>query len=282
MYAKRERLAAQDGLSNNTTTALHRQSTSPVTQIYTGRTPSICKPGCQYVHPMRLAPRAYTHPPNQSCQTPVLGSEGSQKGQSAGSNSPTQSRADLYCPSMWSCSGQTPRLSLQIHDGSPMMSPGASQTNVTSRSSFGYSQENGSTLDTTSPVSRSSLDFVFRSKTRASPDPVARAATVRAARQAFEEREAAKTWRFKAQQIKFEEKQTKQRRKQVGRMGSIDGNVTQTSREDEVHEKPKSSPSQSEPRTGIWKSQPGNTWVLFLTWLRTRIFKIRRKIQKLA
>ncbi|PYI04467.1 hypothetical protein BO78DRAFT_462585 [Aspergillus sclerotiicarbonarius CBS 121057] len=254
-------------MSRKNSSALHRQSTSAMSQVSTASSPGMSKPGSQYVHPMRLAPRAYTPPLNQSCQTSVLGSDDSPKDLSAGSNSPMH---------------KTPRLSLQTHDSSSTRSPGVSQTNITGRSSFGYSRDNGSTLDTTSPVSRSSLDFVFRSKTRTSMDPVARAATVQAARQAFEEKEAAKTWRFEAQQMKAEEKQTKQREKQHWRTRATDDDTTWTDRENEVPEKPQLPTPMSESGPDTWKSQPKNTWVLFLTWLRTRIFKLRRRIGKLA
>ncbi|RAL04382.1 uncharacterized protein BO80DRAFT_347892 [Aspergillus ibericus CBS 121593] len=252
-----------------------------MSQVSTASTPGISKPGSQYVHPMRLAPRAYTPPLNQSCQASVFGSEDSPRDLSAGSNSSTQLGSEVFYTSVRANSSKTPRLSLQTHDSSSTRSPGVSQTNITGRSSFGYSRDNGSTLDTTSPVSRSSLDFVFRSKTRTSMDPVARAATVQAARQAFEEKEAAKTWRFEAQQMKAEEKQTKQREKQHWRARTTDDDSTWTDRENEVPEKPQLPPiSDSGPNT--WKSQPKNTWVLFLTWLRTRIFKLRRRIGKLA
>ncbi|PYH88733.1 hypothetical protein BO71DRAFT_364832 [Aspergillus ellipticus CBS 707.79] len=257
IYTKYERPSARSEEFNNatsrsTSTAFHIQSTSPVSQSSTPSSSSICKPGSQYVHPMRLAPRAYTPPLNQSCQTSILGSDSSIKDQSTGGNSPMSSGSDAYHPS-----------------------PEVSQT---SRSSFGYSRDNGSTLDTTSPVSRSSLDFIFRSKTRTSMDPVARAATVQAARQAFEEKEAAKTWRFEAQQMKTEVKQTKQRERQEGRTRFIHDKITQTSQKEEVHEKPQPSSPQLEP--GTWK--PKNTWVLCLTWLRTRVFKVRRRFRKLA
>ncbi|OOF91055.1 hypothetical protein ASPCADRAFT_400473 [Aspergillus carbonarius ITEM 5010] len=253
-----------------------------MSQLSTASSPGKSKPGSQYVHPMRLAPRAYTPPLNQSCQASVLGSDDSPKDFSAGSNSPMQLGPEVFYPSVRANSSKTPRLSLQTHDSSSTRSPGVSQTNITSRSSFGYSRENASTLDTTSPVSRSSLDFVFRSKTRTSMDPVARAATVQAARQAFEEKEAAKTWRFEAQQMKAEEKQSKQREKQHWRTRTTDDDTTWTDHGNEIPEKPKLSTPMSESGPDTWKSQPKNTWVLFLTWLRTRIFKLRRRIEKIV
>ncbi|PYH30755.1 uncharacterized protein BO87DRAFT_316644 [Aspergillus neoniger CBS 115656] len=253
--------------SGKSPSAFYRQSTSAMSQASTASSSAMNKPGSQYVHPMRLAPRAYTPPLNQSCQASILESDDSPKDPFAGSNSPTH---------------KTPRLSLQTHDSSSTRSPGVSQTNITGRSSFGYSRDNGSTLDTTSPVSRSSLDFVFRSKTRTSMDPIARAATVQAARQAFEEKEAAKTWRFEAQQMKAEEKQTKQRGKQHLQTRFTGDDVDLEDGQKEVSDKPQPSTSQSESCPETWRSQPKNTWVLFLTWLRTRIFKLRRRIRRLA
>lgn len=244
---------------------LHRRSTSGTSQLSTASSSSMGKPGSQYVHPMRRAPRAYTPPLLTQSQTSYF--EGH----------PHQEDSEYANDSV--SSGPKPRLSLHFPDTT--FTPGASQTNVTGRASFGYSRENASTLDTTSPASRSSLDFVFRSRTRTSMDPVSRAATIQAARQAFEEKEAAKNRKFEEQRIKAEERQTKRKERQSHR----------TSIKDDIREKswgldpddnhgPRWTTEQSTP--GGWKSQSKSTWMLFLTWLRTRIFKFRRKVRSLS
>ncbi|CAI7639023.1 unnamed protein product [Penicillium glandicola] len=226
------------------------------------------KPGSQYVHPMRQTPRAYTPPLGQSYEESSHDSEELDE-------SPDSEPASLQ-ETRTSSSGPTlPRLSLQIQDDSFTRLPGISQTNVTSRPSFGYSRE---TDGTASPMSRTSLDFVFRSRTRTSTDPISRAATVQAARQAFEDKEAAKNRRLEKQQIKAEERGSRRRLK---RHMSEDHESPVQSRE-EISEKPRGSTAhESEERSASWKSQSKSTWVLFMTWLRTRVFKLRRKIKKL-
>ncbi|RAL07543.1 uncharacterized protein BO97DRAFT_438318 [Aspergillus homomorphus CBS 101889] len=230
--------------------------------------------------PVRLVSRVHTSPLNQSSQSSIPGSSDSLGEEFTDGDLLTQPGLECSHSSVHSSSKQGVRLSLHIHDGSFTRSPAVSQTNISGRTSFGYSRENGSTLDTTSPVSRSSLDFVFRSKTRSSMDPIARAATVQAARQAFEEKEAAKTWRFEAQQLKAERKQNRQKERHW-RNGLDEDDVESTNKEKPAPEvlQPSESPS-SQP--GGWKSQSKNTWVLFLTWLRTRVFKLRRKIRRIA
>jgi hypothetical protein len=175
---------------------------------------------------------------------------------------------------------------LQIEgDSFAQGNPNLSQTNVASRPSFGYSRDNGSTLDTASPISRSSLDFVFRSRTRTSTDPVSRAATIQAARQAFEEKEAAKTRRLEEQQTKAEEKQTWRRvkRKQSeGPASPVVQSREKLSEKSAQSKEPKRPEVRDQHSSTSWKSQSKSTWVLFMTWLRTRVFKIRRKLRKLS
>ncbi|RAK75379.1 uncharacterized protein BO72DRAFT_460493 [Aspergillus fijiensis CBS 313.89] len=230
-------------------------------------------------NPVPLVSHVHTPSQIQSFQMSMLGSSASLGEESTDSDSLTQHGPGISHSSMHTSSKQALRLSLHIQDGSMPRSPAISQTNITGRTSFGYSRENGSTLDTTSPVSRSSLDFVFRSKTRGSMDPLARAATVQAARQAFEEKEAAKTWRIEAQQMKAEKKQT--RHKERHRRTGIDQvDVESTNNEKPAPETLQPSDSPGSHPTG-WKSQSKNTWVLFLTWLRTRVFKLRRRIKRI-
>ncbi|CEJ55220.1 hypothetical protein PMG11_01489 [Penicillium brasilianum] len=266
------------------TSGMHHRSTSGTSQFSTATGSSGGKPGSQYVYPMRPTPRAYTPPLSQSYQTSANESDdledGSPETQAnilSGSEPPRTTRAS---------SGPIPRLSLQIDDDSFTRLPGISQTNVSGRPSFGYSRDNGSTVDTASPISRPSLDFVFRSRTRTSTDPVSRAATIQAARQAFEEKEAAKARRLEKQQIKAEERLT---RRLVKRTTSEGQNSPPTqSREDfsekkEDHESPiRAAQTHGEEPSTSWKSQSKSTWVLFMTWLRTRVFKFRRRIRKMS
>ena len=256
----------------------HR-STSGISQKSTNRSPNMSKPVSQHVHPMRQVPDVHT-PMGQSYQTSPVESDDSENSFEGGSEN--QPNPDTF---QHSVRAQPPRLSLQIHDGSFTPLPGISQTNVAGRSSFGYARDNGSALDTPSPISRSSLDFVFRSKSRATVDPMSRAATVQAARQAFEEKEEAKSRKFEQQQMKEEEKQTRRKEKQHWRT-SIKDDEIHSSMPEEISEKPnttgtshKTPTSQPQPTSTSWTSRSKNTWMLFMTWLRTRVFKLRRRIR---
>lgn len=238
-------------------------------------------PESQHIYRPRQPPRAYTSisQPHQVSHAESDDSEDSESG--------TQRRSDPFQPS---AHAKAPRLSLQINDGSFTPLNGISETNVTGRSSFGYARENGSALDTPSPMSRSSLDFVFRSKTRTSIDPVSRAATVQAARQAFEEKEEAKTRKFEEQQMKVEEKQTRRKEKHHWRTSMRDEELQlptpeklpeKPSRNNRPHETTAPQPSASQSTFKTWKSRSKNTWMLFIIWLRTRVFKLRRRMRQL-
>ncbi|EAW10865.1 uncharacterized protein ACLA_064970 [Aspergillus clavatus NRRL 1] len=253
-------------------------------------TTSTDKPGLHSSQSMRQAPGVYTNQLSQSSQASVIESDSSEEKDSTNPASSTRSTGDPFHSWGRSSSTQTPRLSLQMHDSSFTRLPGISQTNLTGRSSFGYARENGSSIDAASPVSRSSLDFVFRSRTRTSMDPISRAATIQAARQAFEEKEAAKTRKFEEQQLRAEERQMKRKERQNPRppvKGEESQGRTSTdvlSEKPSAVEEPDYSPSISQPRSnsGSWKSQSRNSWMLFLTWLRTRIFKMRRRMRSLG
>ncbi|KAL4784481.1 hypothetical protein BJX76DRAFT_217161 [Aspergillus varians] len=291
IYTSYERDSVQTDLYTNfparrKLSNLHRRSMSGTSQLSTASSSSMSKPGSQYVHPMRRTPRAYT-PPSvpHSCQNSYFESDGSQKGEVTEGDLLAPSTSEINDHYVHASSVPKPRLSLHLPDSSFNQLPGASQTNVTGRTSFGYSRDNGSTLDTTSPTSRSSLDFVFRSRTRTSMDPVSRAATVQAARQAFEEKEAAKNRKFEEQRMKAEEKQTKRKENQGHQASIRDGDIQEkgwgkdTSNSYSSRDAPTTQPS---PDSENWKSQSKSTWMLFLTWLRTRIFKVGRKVRSLS
>ncbi|CAG8947328.1 unnamed protein product [Penicillium salamii] len=267
MNFERERGGSVTGVTyKRTPTGLHNRSTSGTSQFSNGSGSSGGKPGSQYVHPMRQTPRAYTPPLGQSYQDSNESDDLDE--------SPESEPADL--PESYSSSQAPPRLSLQIQDDSLTRLPSISQTNVTSRPSFSYSRDMDST---TSPMSRNSLDFVFRSRTRTSTDPISRAATVQAARQAFEDKEAEKSLRLEKQQIKAEERGSRRRLKRHTSSNAPESPVMQSS--EDISEKPRRSTiHESEEHSASWKSQSKSTWVLFMTWLRTRIFKLKRKIRK--
>lgn len=266
---------------------LHNRSTSGTSQFSTTTGSSAGKPGAQFVNPMRPTPKVHTPSLSQSHQTSINDSDGLED-EELEPEPKGQPTPEPYRPVRVS-SGPVPRLSLQIEDDSFTHLPGISQTNVAGRPSFGYSRDNGSTLDTASPSSRNSLDFMFRSRTRTSTDPISRAATIQAARQAFEEKEAAKTRRFEKQQTKAEERQTRRRVKRTpsSPFGGPDSSAAQST--EEISEKPTKSKDSRHAHADLrdqpsesWKSQSKSTWVLFMTWLRTRVFKFRRRLRKMS
>ncbi|KAE8348561.1 hypothetical protein BDV28DRAFT_143198 [Aspergillus coremiiformis] len=270
--------------------SLTHRSTSGTSQHSLASSSSMNKPGSQNLQQLHQATCSYTPTSSQSYQTSIFESDGSGKPDFVEGDLLGRSGSDTFYPSVLASSGQAPRLSLQMHDNSFTRLPGISQTNITCRSSFGYSRDNGSTLDTASPISRSSLDFVFRARTRTSTDPISRAATVQAARQAFEEKEAAKTRRFEELQMKAAEKQMRRKDKQHWRASLRDeeaptpvwAKVPQETLDLPGASDPISPISQPGPNSGSWKSQSKSKWMLFLTWLRTRIFKLRGRIRNLG
>lgn len=265
-----------------TASGVHHRSTSGASQFSMATGSSGSRRGSQYVCPMRPTQRVYTPSLSQSYQTSIHDSD-ERESDSQGAGSRIFDGLEVQQPAR-TASGPFPLLSSQIEDNSFTHLPDSSQTNIASRSSFHHSRDNGSTLDTASPISRSSLDFVFRSRTRTSTDPISRAATIQAARQAFEEREAAKARRLEKQQIKAEERQTRRR----GKRDHNDGQQPTAAHPSGVSEKPPTTKGVQRPQghdqqpSASWKSQSKNTWMLFMTWLRTRVFKIRRKLRNLT
>lgn len=240
----------------------------------------------QHIQRPTQAPRAYT----SISQSQFGDTDDSEDSDPAESEPVVPRRSNTFHSSTRT---QAPRLSLQINDGTSVPLHGISQTTATGRSSFGYARDNGSALDTPSPtpMSRSSLDFVFRSKPRTSVDPMSRAATVQAARQAFEEKEEAKTRKFEQQQMKAEEKQTRRKEKHNWRTSMRDEELRSSTPEilaekPSVKDKPDPStvpPEPAQPATfKTWKSRSKNTWMLFIIWLRTRVFKLRRKVRNVS
>ena len=131
-----------------TPSGLHNRSTSGTSQFSTGTTSSGSRRGSQYVHPLRPTPRAYTPPLSQSYQT--SGNESEAENESPEVESRTLASLETHRPTR-AASGPVPRLSLQIESDVLIQGiPNLSQTNVAGRPSFGYSRDNGSTLDTAS------------------------------------------------------------------------------------------------------------------------------------
>lgn len=306
--------------ARRTASGLHDRSLSGFPQSPTVNSSTLSKRNSTNAHPMRQEPSAYTPPLSRSYQTSSdesddIGNEGPSLPERESS---TLAHSDSIHPI------RPPRLSLQTHDIPFTKSTGLPQSSVTSRHSFGYSRDpDSSAVDSPSPISRASLDFVFRPKQRVATDPISRAATVQAARKAFDEKEAAKAQKLEKHQMKSEERHMRRKEKQQWWRSSADNQSEKTDVENNTDlgsnasersispeapgNSPGHSPSQHSPgpigggdddddddgnnsappplppqtRTGSWKSQSKNTWMLFMTWLRTRLFKLRRRLRKL-
>ncbi|KAJ6015765.1 hypothetical protein N7540_010356 [Penicillium herquei] len=280
MERDRRRSESLTGASYRRTSGVHHRSISGASQFSTGTGSSGGRSGSQYVYPMRPTPKVYTPPLSESYQNSGNDSDELEDDGLESDSKALPTETNRY---VRASSGPVPRASLQIEDESFTRLPGASQTNISGRPSFGYSRDNGSTYEHNS-IGRNSLDIVFRSRTRNSTDPITRAATVQAARQAFEEKEAAKTRRIEKQQLKAEERQT---RRHLKRQASEGPEIPTLHASEEISEKPKppgAKPANSgqQNQSASWKSQSKSTWVLFMTWLRTRVFKFRRKLRKMT
>lgn len=286
----------------------HHRSVSGASQYSVSTTSSTNRPGFQHVHPMRKTPSCYTPPLSQSYHNSESEPSADTDESSSDTAYPRHSSLDLIRESVSSTDTafQRPQLSILTRDNSLPKFTESSQNSIIGRRSFGHARDSSSALEAISPLSRSSLDFGFRSKTRTNtdPDPISRAATVQAARQAFEEKEAAKNRKYEKQQLKAQEKEQRRKEKKLlQRYQDADNLADATGSEAPVSEKsseeePRTSdidprepsaeqgrPAITSPTTGKsklhpWKTKTRNTWVLFLTWLRTRLFKLTRKLRR--
>ncbi|KAK2744019.1 hypothetical protein FQN57_004472 [Myotisia sp. PD_48] len=194
----------------------HRRSTSGVSQLSTSST---TRPGGQYVHPMRQTPRSYTPPlgrSNQNSATASMYSEG--QGYLGEHEDLTQRNKEPRNRSSLNLNRE-PKGSIHFQAEPSPYQPVYPPTTI-GTSSFSRVFDNGNGRDAISHIPRSSLEFPFRSKSRSSTtDPAARAAAVQAARQAFEEKEAAKLRKLEEQTLKAQDKELRrrERREQTGR-----------------------------------------------------------------
>jgi hypothetical protein len=268
----------------------HHRSTSGTSQFSTATTSSGHKPGSQYVHPMRQTPRPYTPPAS------IIGSEYSGEPARVASESEHSQAPALGERTTSFNSSQTPQSGLRLHTGSLTRLATTSQTNLAGTpTSFRGAADAMSMADTISPISRSSIDRGFRMRGRTNTDPVTRAASIQAARRAFEEKEAAKTRKIEKQQLKALDRETRKRDKQDEHIHRSESREN-TKYDDLATNEPADSirgidygtlPSEEKTDPEYPATKPGlgprvkgtkSTWVLFLTWLRTRIFKLKRKV----
>ena len=280
--------------SRTTTSTVHNRSTSGGTQYSVTTVPT------QYVHPMRQVPRPYTPPLGISNQHSGAGSDsGARDAVRIDGRPPTPGGRERYT-NRSSSVGTEPRRSFNFTNDSLSLFPTASYTNVTgTASTHSRTMDNTSYFETVSPISRNSLEFPFRSKSRTSTstDPMTRAAAVQAARQAFEDRELAKARKLeKAQDKELRRRERKELEQQQPRQRCahlVDfsfreprGNNSErlSHSEDSGHRSRDlhrdTGFGSNEKSEGYKIRSPKSAWLLFLTWLRTRIFKMGRRIKK--
>lgn len=301
--------------SRTVSSTTHNGSTNGGTQYSATAAPT------QYVHPMRQVPRPYTPPVGAPNQNSAVGSDQVDEIDAVKTDGrpPTPSGRDWHT-NRSSSVGTEPRRSFNFHFANDSISlfPTTSHTNVA-----GTGSTHSRTVDSMSyleTIPRSSLEFPFRSKSRTSTstDPVARAAAVQAARQAFEDREAAKARKLEKAQDKGlyrrerkeqdqqqhpqqEPQQPRQRcaylvdfsfRDPRGNNNNNNNHGEKNSRSEDSGRRSRDrsrdlyrdqtygSSSGGEKNEGYKIRNAKSAWLLFLTWLRTRIFKMGKKIKK--
>ncbi|KAI9754757.1 MAG: hypothetical protein M1835_000867 [Candelina submexicana] len=287
----------------------HNRSTSATSQFSTATSGSNQRPGGHYIHPMRQTPRPYTPPIAQSYATSFIGSEYSGEATSEEAHHLRQAARETprHTPTTSASYQAPPSLRIQTNTSWTRLLHG-SQTNLSSTpSSVRPRVEAMSATDTVSPISRSSMDTGFRKRSRSNTDPASRAASIQAARQAFTEKESAKARKAQQEELRVIERQRK--REERGRKKS-DAPSRLNVINDGLNEKGESMagkeyahlnpvPSHNIPvrvsdvtdtpaapvrsnTTAATKGAARNRWIGFLTWLRTKIFRLGKKVAKPA
>ncbi|KZF21969.1 hypothetical protein L228DRAFT_268475 [Xylona heveae TC161] len=281
----------------------HQRSSSGTSQFSSQTASSARRPSGQYIHPMRQTPRPYTPSLGHSHSTSIMSSE------------PPEEEADVIYETA------APRRSLSIGGSAPVQRPPLRvQTSMNSVPRIGHGSQTSllnspysirartdtlRSVDTASPSTRSSLDRGFRIRTREPLDPASRAASIRAARQAFSEKEEAKARKAEEDEYKAacrehrkrEKQEEGERRKSESR--EFRARRTSSSLNEKIDSLPGRefaglTPVQSRdippPTPNVYVDAAGpasnittkraikSKWMGFWTWLRTRVFKIGRKV----
>ncbi|KAI9817648.1 MAG: hypothetical protein M1832_004652, partial [Thelocarpon impressellum] len=200
--------------------ASHIRSASGASQFSTTTTAS---GGRQYVHPMRQTPRPYTPPIAQSYQSSALGSDLSADGAGPGSDEEERLRrilrdASHRGPRPRSPPSRPPRIQTDLSSAG-LLDGSRSQTSLAGTPPSARARADAlSPADTASRTSRGSMEGRYGKRSRTISDPVAvRAAEVRAARQAFNDREAAKARKAELDELRAREREARRRSRPRGR-----------------------------------------------------------------
>ncbi|OCL08164.1 hypothetical protein AOQ84DRAFT_364364 [Glonium stellatum] len=288
----------------------HHRSTSNTSQFSTSS--SLQRPTVPYMHPMRQTPRPYTPPISKSSPASIIGSD-AEEADDILSDEELRYRQHMFDPARRSGSiSSTPGASapLRIHtSGSSTRLGSYSQTSLPITSPPTHARDTLKSVDTTtSPSSRTSFDkaFGFIRGGRDSPvDPASRAASIRAARQAYQEKEAAKERKAEKEAMKQADRDIRKKTKQDERLR----------RKSDAQEKRSRSVSNEKMTTPIpgreysnytpahsrslparvatvdpnkeMRTTPQVTtrraaksrWLAFVTWFRTRLLRFGKKLR---
>lgn len=290
--------------------AYHNRTTSGTSEYSNTTTSSHHRPGAPYVHPMRQTPRPYTPPLAHSYQNSVLDSEYSAEGTILTIDEEQNLRQIVRDASYRGAGASAPtpipkQPPLRIQTGSSVHLAGSSQSNLAGTPSSIRPRANTmSPVDTMSPISRSSLEGAFRLRSRVETDPASREASIRAARQAFSEKEAAKAQKAEKEELRVLQRENRKREKREdSHRRKEEGTDRTRAKSRSLNEKQAAVPALvysdmppasnlenaassvgDQPRARRRTRNPSVTntaksrWVLFLTWLRTRIFKLGKKV----
>ncbi|KAI9871173.1 MAG: hypothetical protein M1830_003233 [Pleopsidium flavum] len=256
---------------------------------------------------MRQTPRPYTPPLAQSYQNSVVDSEYSGEGTGVTLNEEQHLRQIVRDASYRAATVTSPHHTLpplRIYTGSSTRLADSSQSNLAGTpSSMRPRADTMSPIETLSPMSRSSIEVAFRLRSRVETDPASRAASIQAARQAFSEKEAAKAMKAEKEELRALDRQNRKREKREdSQRRKEEGKDRTRAKSSIVNEKQGPLPSMGYSnmppatnlanaasmggRTGASRSTKNpsvsstakSRWVLFLTWLRTKLFKLGKKV----
>jgi hypothetical protein len=199
----------------------HNRSTSNTSQFSTNS--SLQRPTAPYMPSIRQTPQPYTPPISKSTPASVMGSELEED--DIMSDEEFRLRQGAFDParrsgSLSSAPGISPALRIHTTGSSTRLGGSYSQSAISLTSPVAASRSRGDTLKsidtTTSPSSRTSFDKAFgfiRGPREEAIDPASRAASIRAARMAFQEKEQAKERKYGKESLKQAEKDVRKQHK---------------------------------------------------------------------
>ncbi|KAF2429461.1 hypothetical protein EJ08DRAFT_280026 [Tothia fuscella] len=297
--------------------AKHNRSTSNNSQFSTAS--SLQRPTAPYAHPMRQTPRPYTPPIAKSYTTSMIGSEISDEALDIMSEDEYRYRQRIFdgsrrSDSISSIPTQPPPLHIHTSGSLTRLNGNQSQSSLPSAMSINRSRgDTVRSIDTVSPSSRTSMEKAvsFARSAKDDPfDPASRAASIRAARIAYNEKEAEKDRRAEKEALKRSIEETRKKAKKEDRQRRKSDAVEDkrlrsrsdltTSNSEKVdfvgkayndftpaHSRslPAHVPTTAQQRPQIPRSETRSsrhsaksTWVGFLAWFRTRLLRLGKKL----